>query len=519
MVLPSFLQALQQPACFPHPVHGFEVIETHISWVLLTGEYAYKFKKPVALGFVDFSTLALRHQACLDELRLNRRLAPDLYLEVVALTGTPATPRLEAGEPFEYAVKMRQFDRKASFDHLIRHQELLPVHLDALAELLARFHLNLPAAPPDSPWGLPAQILAAALDNLRPLPDKLSSAALAELELDELRATLVRTHEQLAPRMQQRRTEGFIRECHGDLHLGNLVLIDGWPMPFDCIEFNPELRWIDLQNEIAFLYMDLLAHDAAGLARVFLNRYLEVSGDYAGLPLLRFYAGYRAMVRLKVAVLQQAAEPDQRIELPAPARPYAHVLAQLRPARPFALLTHGVSGSGKTYGTQVLVEAWDVIRLRADVERKRLFGLTAQARPTAEQTRQLYADSATVRTYAHLAELSRLLLQAGWPIIIDATFLTATQRRRFTDLFRQMQVSWAILDFQAPAEVLRARVEARRRRADDASDADLAVLAQQLERVEPLQPDEQAQTVSIDTTQVDYPANLPARLRQRLDLN
>jgi predicted kinase len=183
------------------------------------------------------------------------------------------------------------------------------------------------------------------------------------------------------------------------------------------------------------------------------------------------------------------------------------------------LLTHGVSGSGKTYGTQGLVETFGAIRLRADVERKRLFGLPAQARPTIEQARQLYADSATERTYARLAELSALLLQAGWPVIIDATFLAAAQRRRFIELFRQMQVPWAMLDFQAPAEVLRARVVARRQRADDASDADLAVLAQQLERAEVLQPDELAQTVSIDTTQADYPADLPARVRQRLDLD
>jgi len=519
MTLPPFLQALQQPACFAHPVHGFEVIETHISWVLLTGDYAYKFKKPVDLGFVDFSSLALRHQACLDELRLNRRLAPDLYLEVVALTGTQAAPRFGTGEPFEYAVKMRQFDRKASFDHLIQRQELLPAHLDALAELLAHFHLSLPAAPPDSPWALPEQILTAALDNLRPLPDQLSQAALAELELDDLREAIVRTHGHLAPLMRQRRMGGFIRECHGDLHLGNLVLIDGRPIPFDRIEFNAELRWIDWQNEIAFLYMDLLAHDAAALGHRFLNRYLEVTGDYAGLPLLRFYAHYRAMVRLKVAVLQQAAAADQPIELPPAARPYAHVLTQLCPARPFALLTHGMSGSGKTYGTQALVDTLGAIRLRADVERKRLFGLTAQARPKAEQSRQLYTDSATERTYARLAELGKLLLQAGWPVIIDATFLAEAQRRRFMDLFRQMRIPWTILDFQAPAEVLRARVEARQRRADDASDADLAVLAHQFGRAEPLQPDELAQTVIIDTTQRDYTVDLPARLRQCLDLD
>ncbi len=497
----TMLKALGAPACYDHPVDQVRRIETHISHVLLTGEFAYKIKKPLDLGFLDFSSLDKRLHACREEIRLNRRLAPAIYLDVVPITGSPAAPRINgSGEAFEYAVKMRQFPPDATLDRLDAAGGMTARQVEAIAVTLARFHLqDCARAGADSPWGSPDAVWQPVAQNFLQIAPQLEAPDDRRL-LDGLQRWSEAEHARLAPLMAARKRDGFIRECHGDLHLGNLAWVDDQLLVFDCLEFNPELRWIDVVSEVAFCYMDLLQRGHPDWAWLFLNLWLEHTGDHAGLALLRYYAVYRALVRAKVAVLRagqtRGAERDAALN---DARALLQLATTLTRPLPLRLdITHGLSGSGKTTVSQQLMQNPGAIRLRSDVERKRLAGLDALARNGAGIGEPLYAADATRRTYAYLARLTGDLLDAGWPVIVDATFIARWQRDLLREQARSRGVAFHILDFQVAVAVLRERILKRTRLGNDASDAGLAVLQQQLDTEEPLAVDELVDIVSID---------------------
>jgi len=491
--LPPFIQALLAPQRYPGEVTRVVLVETHISWVLLAGEFAYKIKKPVKLAFLDFSTLALRHQACLDELRLNRRLAPDIYLDVLSLNSAPQGPQWDgSGEVLDYAVRMRRFDEAGRLDHVCARGELRPAHLSDLAGSLVAFHEAAAVAAPDTRFGEPTQVMAPMLDNFTDLSSMLQPLA----DTDAL-ARLARLHtwtqaqfKQLAPLMLSRKARGMVRECHGDLHLANLVLINGAVRLFDCLEFNEDLRWIDVVSDIAFPYIDLLEHQQPGLANWLLNEVLSHSGDYPGALLLRFYAVYRCLVRAKVAAIRARQVHANTSEVLADIT----LAERLATAHPVQLsITHGLSGCGKTY----LTDQWlqqdkhtPTLRLRADVERKRLFALGRLAHTDAGINAGIYAPEAHTRVYAHLRELAASLLAAGWSVMVDATFLKRADRDAFRALAVELGANFVILAPQATAEQLRARILARNAGGTDASEATLDVLAQQQHELEPLGHDE-----------------------------
>jgi len=491
---PLIRKLLADPACYDHAVGRVQLIETHISWVLLTGEYAYKIKKPVNLGFLDFSTLALRQRACADEVRLNRRLAAETYLGVVAIAGNADAPQVNGqGEAIEYAVKMRQFPLDAVLDRLDERGELGAVQIDQLAARLAQFHLGECArAPADSPWGEPDAIAQPVAENFQLLASHLNDPAESQ-RLAALHDWSSAEHARLTPLMRERKCNGWIRECHGDLHLGNIAWVNEQILIFDCIEFSTTLRWIDVISEVAFCFMDLLHRQHRNLAMRFLNAWLEASGDYAGVPLLRYYAVYRALVRAKVATLR-AGQVDgsdagaSRAEVLACLQ-LAENLSQNMPARLW--ITHGLSGSGKTTLTQLLLQDQGMIRLRSDVERKRLVGLDALAHSGGEAG-GLYTQEASHRTYAHLARLAEKLLDAGWAVIVDAAFLMRWQRDLFREITQRRDVYFRILDIQADYAKLRERITLRAAQGKDASEADLRVLQQQIETMQPLGTDEMA---------------------------
>ncbi len=487
--LPPLIQALLAPQRYPHAVAQVELVQTHISWVLLAGDFAYKIKKPVKLAFLDFSTLAQRQRCCNEELRLNRRFAPDLYLDVLPIFNTPQQPQWDGpGPAIEYAVKMRRFDDAARLDRVCARGELQAAQLSDLADSLQAFHAQAEIAPPASRFGAPAQVLAPALANFDDLR-RLSGAGVAA-RLAALRAWTEAQFKHLAPLMEARQGAGRVRECHGDLHLANLVLIEQRVRMFDCIEFNEELRWIDVASEIAFTYVDLLAHQQAGLADWFVDEMLSRSGDYEAAPLLRFYAVYRALVRAKVAALRAAqVEGDEREAL-------AYVaLAERLVAPPAArlVITHGLSGCGKTLASSQWLQGdrhASTLRLRSDVERKRLFGLASSARTGVIMNAGIYAPAAHIRTYAHLRALAARLLGAGWSVIVDAAFLRRAERADFRALAGELGLAFGILAPQATPAQLRQRIQARSALGHDASEATLAVLAQQMAVIEPLTPDE-----------------------------
>ncbi len=496
------IEALQRPETWPHPVEEVVHIETHISHVLLAGEYAYKIKKPLDLGFLDFSTLEKRRFFCEEELRINRRLAPELYEGLVTIAGEAGAPVIEgSGEPLEYAVRMKRFDREQELDKLLERNELAVECMDELAERAARFHNEIPRASEGSGFGTPEAVLAPMeenFDQLAPLLD--DDDRLAQLE--RLRGWTRKRYESLRSVLEARHRDGFIRECHGDMHLGNMARIGGELVIFDGIEFSEALRWVDIISEVAFVTMDLHDRNAPAHARRFLNAWLEQTGDYAGLVLLRFYEVYRAMVRAKVAGirLSQTKDPQECEHTRALCHEYLD-LAERRTAETGAalLINHGLSGSGKTTRSQVLVEELGMVRIRSDVERKRLAGMSATDRADEEIGGGLYASDMSDRTYRRLEELCEQVLQAGHPVIADATFLEATYRERFAQLAGRLQVPFSILDYRAPEDVLRERVKRRAERDNDASDAGLSVLEHQLQNAELLKGNEPVIPVEHDS--------------------
>lgn len=495
------LAALQDPRLYPHPVSEFRLIETHISWVLLTGNYAYKIKRPVDLGFLDFSTLEKRRFYCEEELRLNRRLAPDLYLDVVPITGSVEKPQLAGTGPvIDYAVKMRQFPPAAQFDALLERNALTASHVEALADAVAAFHAAAPRAAAASAFGTAQTVIAPMLENFRQIRPLLTDADdIARLE--RIRDWTDRAAERMGAVLAERRDHGFIRECHGDLHLGNVAWIDGKPLIFDCIEFNPALRWIDVISETAFTVMDLISRAHLELAVRFLNRYLEQTGDYAGLALLPLYAVYRALVRCKVECIRASQMPshDQPDSTPRH-RAYMQLAERLMTTRPTPLIiTHGLSGSGKTTVSTALCERLGAIRVRSDVERKRLHAMAALERQSGGLNTGIYTAEASSRTYAHLKSLAEHGLDAGFPVVVDAAFLKRDQRERFAALAAQRQIPFVIVDCQSPRDVLEARLLGRAKAATDASDAGLEVLAHQIRSEEPLTDAERGCTLGIDT--------------------
>lgn len=486
------IAALLRPACYPHPVTAVEHLETHISHVLLAGDFAYKIKKPLALGFLDFTSLNRRKYYCEEELRLNGRLAPELYLDCVPIGGDASRPVLDdrAGPAIEYAVRMRRFPQDALLDRALAAGRLEPRHLDTLARRLADFHRAIPAADPAAPFGVPERVRQPMLDNFthtRPLlADPADREVLAAVERWTLAAS-----ERLWPRLAERKAGGWIRECHGDLHLGNMVLADtGQVIVFDCIEFNDDLRWIDVINDLAFLTMDLRFRGAGAFAQRVLNTWLEYSGDFAGAALLSYYQVYRAMVRAKINAIQASQDSvlqAARATASENCRAYLQLaLALAKESPPFLLITHGVSGSGKSRRTGQLLEQFPgAIRIRSDVERKRLFGLGPLDDSGSTLGGGLYTPDASARTYQRLRGLADGLLAAGHPVLVDATFLKRAHRQPFRELASRHGVPFILLDCAADPDTLRARVAARRQRGDDAAEADVAVLERQLQHDEP----------------------------------
>lgn len=482
-------------------------VETHISTLLLAGGSAYKLRKPLQLPFLDFSTAVMRRHDCEEELRLNRRTAPQLYLEVRPVLGSIAAPRIgeadESTNPIDWLLRMRRFDNEQLLDRLASRGALQASDVDALARAVAAFHAALSASP--AAWGDPASVRAWALANF----DALGNDAPASL-----RDWTEHEFTRIAPRLATRRAQGRVREGHGDLHLGNLVMLDGVPTPFDAIEFNPALRHGDTMADAAFVFMDLWRHGLTRLAWRFVSGYAEHGGDHDGLPLLPFFAVYRALVRAQVAALRarqandEAAANAARDALSRDLRA-ATELAALPGATPRLVLVGGLSGSGKSHVALTLLERLGAVRVRSDVERKRLAGMAALERPPAADLARLYGPAMTLRTYARLQTIARDLLRAGLNVIVDAASLRRHERDAFRALAVQEGAAFSLVECTAPDAVLRERI-ARRMAADhDASDATPAVLDFQLGIRDPATPDEAAEVIDTDAD--------PALVEQRCD--
>jgi aminoglycoside phosphotransferase family enzyme/predicted kinase len=497
----KLIRGLLSPDAYPHPVANIRLIETHISWVLLTGEYAYKVKKPVDYGFLDFSTLTRRRHFCHEELRLNRRLAADWYLKVVPVTGAYEQPRMGGnGAAIEYAVKMRQFPSALTLKDRVKSGDFGSSEIDRITGLLADFHARAAKASGDSPFGDSSDIKHWFEENYAHLRPRLQSANRI-MQLQAIEGWGQAEWQAKSELMERRKQTGFVRECHGDMHLGNMTRVDGEIVLFDCIEFNPMLRWIDVVSEAAFLMIDLLHFKLDALAFRFLNRYLQHTGDYQAMALLRYYLVYRALVLAKVSLLRAEQQHDSalREQNLADYGIYADLAERFtQTPSPSLLITHGFSGSGKSYYAGLLAERLGAVQIRSDVERKRLYGFTAGQGTCSAPDSGIYTEDATGATYERLLAQARTALESGFTAIVDATFLKTAQRAPFRQLALQCGVPLKILDFQATGHVLHERI-LQRRQQNDASEATIEILRRQQQTAEALTPDELADTITVDS--------------------
>jgi aminoglycoside phosphotransferase family enzyme/predicted kinase len=490
------IEGLRNAVCYPHPVWDIRILETHISWVLLTGEIAYKIKKPVDFGFLDFSTLEKRQHCCNEELRLNRRLAASIYVDVVAITGIADRPRVGgAGDVIEYAVKMWQFDGTQMAEQLAARGELTPELLDGLALEIASFHQQVCRSDQGLPHGGALAARRAVEENLETVIGRCGNERSANVQVIQRWAGA--EWEKMQALMDTRKAQGWVRECHGDLHLGNLVLWNDRLTAFDGIEFNEDLRWIDVISEIAFLVMDLEVHGLKPLAWRFLNAYVGHTGDYEGLRLLRFFLVYRAMVRAKIALLSRSQASDQEtsdrcLRLFSSYLAYGRQAIEVAP--PLLIITLGLSGSGKSTLAQGVAERLPAIRIRSDVERKRLAALEGL------EPAKLYDPATTERTYGQLRASAAAILSSGISVVIDATFIQRRWRAVMAELADELGVAWVILRVDAPVEVLKQRIRLRAEMGADPSDADIAVLERQRTMLEELAADEEPRAARVDAT-------------------
>lgn len=490
-------------------------IETHISCVFLTGQYAYKLKKRVNFGFLDFTQLSKRQQFCEMEVELNRRTAPQLYLNVVPIYQHPEHPDHISWAPqpglvvADYLVKMNQFDPEMVLSRYLLHTPLSDKQISQLAQAIAQLHQQAEPVKPESFLGSPACVLEPMTDNFPSLlalldcpqlkttqPD-LDCQALRD-RLNQLELWTCNQHTLLSPMIEQRQKQGHVRACHGDLHLDNITLINNQPVLFDGIEFNDQFRWIDTLSDLAFLLIDLDYRQKPELALSILNRYLQQTGDYAGLVLLRFYQTYRALVRAKITGLRyeqldpESAEARYVLNTMIAYIDLAEQYAYLHKAQPTLFIMQGISGSGKSYYAEQIHKQTGALVVSSDRERKRLYGIQNTTRVSKAEKLTLYSPHMNQATYQALYQACQSALQSGLSVVADATFLQAKHRERFIEMAELSQHPYLIISLEPNADLAEQRITERERLNQDPSDANVDVMRRQLAQYEAPRVHEQA---------------------------
>ncbi|MDH3552936.1 MAG: AAA family ATPase [Gammaproteobacteria bacterium] len=494
----KLIRSLLRERAYAHPVENIRLLDTHISWVILTGNFAYKIKKPIKLEFLDFSSLEQRRHFCEEELRLNRRWARDLYVEVVPISGSFEDPEVGGeGDPIEYAVKMLQFPQSAQLDVQLDAGLLTGADMIALAERIAAQHGTIPACTQLSEKDTIRLVRHPMLENIEHLKQ--------HARWDELQGLSTWTGnslQELWPTLIQRQDAGYVRECHGDLHLANLVRLPSGISAFDCVEFNADLRNIDVISDVSFLVMDLISKGRQDLAYVFINRYLECTGDYAGMSVFGLYFVYHALIRAKIAAIhsiERSDETDRQRDLDEMSHHCSVARRWIEAKRPSLVAMHGFSGSGKTWLSQQLISRLPAIRVRSDIERKRRYGLEESEASGAGVGTGIYEASSKADIYKTLAAAAETSLRLGQHVIADASFLGRQDRRRFQKLAKSLDATFVIVDVQAGPDELAQRLQQRRRDASDASEADATVLDYQYEHSDPLDAAELQSTIVVAT--------------------
>jgi uncharacterized protein len=487
MDLSRLIAALSEPDAYPQPVDRVEVRQTHISVVFLAGEFVYKIKKPVNLGFLDFSTLEKRRHFCEEEVRLNRRLAPEVYLGVVAVTRRGESFVVEGDvDTVEWAVKMLRLPDDATLLRRLERGEVNETVLKALAEKVADFHARAGGVEQAAKFGRIDVVAGNARENFEQSAGQVGTTVSVAV-FDRLRKLTEMGLARLRPLIKARARRGVTRDTHGDLHLDHVYLVDD-PLPhgrgserlviIDCIEFNERFRFADPVADMAFVVMDLYFHGRRDLARTFADSYFAATGDAEGRALLSFYVAYRAAIRAKVdGVKAGESEVSEADRAAARARARAHWLLALGelagPAdRPGLVLVGGLPGTGKSTLARALADRAGFTVIRSDVIRKELAGRPPTEPTPAAERERLYSAEWTHRTYAECLRRAEDALFTGERVIVDATFADDAHRQQFLSMAARLAVPAAILLCRAEPATVRKRLAERR---DDASDADRAV--------------------------------------------
>lgn len=508
----SLIESLMDASAFGHKADSVELIETHISWVILAGDYVYKIKKPVKLAFLDFRDLACRKFYCEEELRLNRLWAPQIYLEVVPVTIEDGRAKFAGkGTPVEYAVRMRRFDQAGLLNRELQRGTLTLDDMRDLGAHVAGRHLAaqvVDASRRERVIRLTKQFIR---DNFTALEGGVDKG-----ELETVRDWTERELGKLEQELVMRFDQGFVRECHGDLHLRNLVRLADGITAFDCIEFDEDLRHIDVFCDIAFLLIDLVARRRHDLAAHFLNRYLERTGDYEGMSVFSLYFVYRCLVRAKVAAIrcaERTEEKDRAADREELALYFGMAKRQIAPRSPILVVMTGLSGSGKTWISTKLMGAMPAIRVRSDIERKRMFGLGETEGSASGLGEGIYTPESSREVYGRLHAIARSMLASEHNVILDAAYLRKAERRAAIDIARRAKKFTVILVVTAPPQLMRERILGRARAADDASEAGLEVLDHQLASAEPVTGAEAALVIEVENVQDVDVAAIAARIK------
>ncbi len=486
---PELVSAMLEPGFYPHAPKSVELRETHISWVFLAGDLAYKVKKPLTLPFLDYGSLERRREMCREEVRLNRRFAPRIYLGVVGITRARGRWTLTSQEDpaaVEYAVEMRPVDESRSMATLAVEGKLERDQVLTVAQRLARLHADAPVAP--EPQRSVKVLIATLEENLATLRETGASF----LGGHRMKSAEHFTHAFLAARrdeLEARARGGLVRDCHGDLRAEHVIVpAEGDVYIFDCIEFDASLRQIDVAADIAFLVMDVIALGAEDLALALVEAYREAGGDPGDDPMLWFFTSYRAWVRSKVACLRALELPEDSRERggqEAAARELfrlGHRFAW-RARQPLVLVICGVAASGKTTLAHELASISGWAHISSDLTRKRLAGLASKARAAPNH----YSPEFTERTYRELGASARDELERSGGAIVDATFHRRRERDAFRAGFGESPAPLLFVECRVSTDVLLSRVRERQLDRERVSDADVAVARRQLAEREPLE--------------------------------
>ncbi|OKH13827.1 AAA family ATPase [[Limnothrix rosea] IAM M-220] len=495
----ALISTLQTPDIYPHKVTGnIELVQTHVSYVLLTGDYAYKLKKSVNFGFLDFSTLEKRQHFCEVELRLNSELTKDVYLNVVSITYDGKDYAIDGqGEVVEYAVKMRQFPQEALLSGMFQAGTLVEENMVQLGKAVAAFHGTTRTNDYIRGFGEIAKIRQAIDENYAQTAGYIGRVQTQERfeQTKDFTDNFFASREDI---FASRRDQNKIRECHGDLHLRNICLWQDKIQLFDRIEFNEPFRFVDTMYDVAFTVMDLDARGAQKLGNAFLNTYVEETGDWEGLQVLPLYLSRQAYVRAKVTsfLLDDAAIAAEAKQAAAKTASEYYELAWQYTQLPKGkvVMMSGLSGSGKSTVARRCARIWNAIQIRSDALRKHLAGIALDA--TGDNS--LYSQEMNEKTYARLTELGILLAQQGFTVILDAKFDRTAQRQKVIEACQAAELPYQILYCQAPTSLLETRLK---NRTDDISDATADLLQAQIDKAESFTDEESLWVRSIDTTQ------------------